>query len=323
MPLTNKYSMDNSDASPLWSLSIRQLYLLEALLREKNISRVAEFFHDTQPSVSRTLAKLRQVLNDPLLIRSGNHMVPSEYALNIYQTVLNILSNLESINKSEFGFTSQQTTRQFRIASATSFGTYILPLLSYRILNSGSHLQVHLRTIEPEYHYMRALELGELDLVFGSWSNPPAGLRSSTLASKEFVCLMHQDHVLASHKNLSIEEYLSCQHIAPSPTSPSELTAVDAQLAQHHLHRSIALTVPEYYMVPYVLLHSTLIFTTVSPMAEQMQQYFPLKIVHAPSLFTPVRFYQLWHERMHNNASHRWLRKQVQETIQSALNDKT
>lgn len=319
MKTTIATSMSDKEFTSLWSLDIRQLHILEALLRERSISRVADLFHETQPSISRTLSKLRAVLNDPLLIRSGNHMVTSEYAQSIHEILLQILTNLKTLDKEETHFVSDQAKRRFNIASATSFGTYILPLLSTQILNNGSHLEVHLRAIEPEYHYLRALELGELDLVFGSWSKPPAGLRSSTLASKELVCLMSENHPAAQQKILELEDYLAYKHIAPSPTTPSELAAVDTQLAEHDLRRVIALTIPEYHMAPYVLLRSQLIFTTVRPMAEQMQKYFPLKIVNAPSLFAPVRFYQLWHERMHNNASHRWLRQVVHETIQSAL----
>ena len=50
-------------------LDLNQLVTLHALLRERHVSRAAVSLHRSQPAVSHTLNQLRDLFQDPLLIR--------------------------------------------------------------------------------------------------------------------------------------------------------------------------------------------------------------------------------------------------------------
>ena len=50
-------------------------------------------------------------------------------------------------------------------------------------------------------------------------------------------------------------------------------------------------------------------FTTTRHFAQFYANLLPLAIVPSPIAFPPMRFYQLWHERNHHSAGHRWLRR--------------
>ena len=60
------------------------LVLFEALMIERNLTRVGEKLFITQSTVSAALARLRELFDDPLLIRSGRAMEPTPRAMQIF-----------------------------------------------------------------------------------------------------------------------------------------------------------------------------------------------------------------------------------------------
>ena len=56
------------------SLDMNLLVALDALLREANVSRAAMRIGLSQPAASHALQRLRDLIGDPLLVRTGAHM---------------------------------------------------------------------------------------------------------------------------------------------------------------------------------------------------------------------------------------------------------
>jgi DNA-binding transcriptional LysR family regulator len=180
-----------------------------------------------------------------------------------------------------------------------------------RVTGAGTRLRVLMRLIDPAYDVAQALEDGRIDLVVNNSPNPREDLRMGPLYQDEVVCLMRRGHPAARHRALSLARYLNLQHLAPFPSSSKELGPIDGVLAKTGYRRRIAATVPEFNLVPYVLLDTDLVFTTGRRFAQHYAGRLPLVIVDAPPEFPPMRFYQLWHERNHTSASNAWLRQQV------------
>lgn len=63
------------------TFDLNLLRVLDALLRERNVSRAAERLALSQPAVSNALNRLRELLDDPLLVRAGRAMQPTPRAL--------------------------------------------------------------------------------------------------------------------------------------------------------------------------------------------------------------------------------------------------
>jgi DNA-binding transcriptional LysR family regulator len=131
--------------------------------------------------------------------------------------------------------------------------------------------------------------------------------------------MMRTDHPLATNARLSLATYLSVPHLAPYPSSIRRLGPIDGELAKIGYRRTIAATVPEFNMAPYVLTRTDLIFTTGRLFAEHYARLLPLRLVLAPSELPPMKFYQLWHERSHISASNLWLRHQVLDVARQHL----
>ena len=79
----------------LENFDLNLLKTLLVLMQEKNTNRTAERLGTSQPAVSRTLAKLRRELNDPLFIRHSRGLILTPRAEQIAQELPEIMNSLE------------------------------------------------------------------------------------------------------------------------------------------------------------------------------------------------------------------------------------
>ncbi len=298
-------------------LDLHHLGVLALLLQECSVSKVAVITGRAQPAISRDLRRLREVLDDPLLVRSGARLVPTERAQALrapVQEILNQLARLEVDSRFDPG----AATREFHVAFADCVDATLFSSLIERITRAGPRLGVRMRMIDPAFDAAQALEAGKLDLVVSNSPNPREDLRMATLYQDEVVCLMRKGHPAARHAALSLARYLNLEHLAPFPSASGKLGPIDGELFKTGYRRRLVATVPEFNLVPWVLLESDLVFTTGRRFAEHYAAMLPLVVVRAPTEFPPMRFFQLWHERNHTSASNRWLRQQVGAAAKAA-----
>ena len=100
----------------LKNIDLNLLVYLDVLLRKRNVTRSAEFLGISQPAMSNGLQRLRKLFNDPLLVRTGNGMSPTERAARLQPLVRQIVSSVEKAVESEKEFDPAQTDRVFRIS---------------------------------------------------------------------------------------------------------------------------------------------------------------------------------------------------------------
>lgn len=301
---------ERAHSEALRALDLNHIALLGMLIQEGSVSRVAELTRRPQPSVSRMLRRLREVLDDPLLVRSGAKMIATERALALRGPVQEILAQVARIEV-DSRFVPAVANREFRIAFADCVSPAFFPGLVARVTQAGPRLAVRMRLIDPAFDVAQALEEGGIDLVVNNSRHPREDLRMGPLYEDDVVCMMRRTHPAARAGRLTLARYLSLGHLAPHPSSLKELGPIDGELAAVGYRRRIAATVPEFNLVPYVLLDTDLVFTTGRRFAEHYARWLPLAVVPAPNEFPPMRFYQLWHERAHTSAANTWLRQQL------------
>ena len=293
------------------ALDVRLMRILHMLLTECSVSRTAEILGQTQPTVSLALRRLREILGDPLLVRSGSHLVPTQRGHELRESVGDILHDIDRRLGPRRDFVPQQTERRFRIMAANCLGMLMVPRIVARLRERAPHAIVDLCPMPKPDDLVPMLAGGAMDLAIGNWPRPPDMLRRAPLFRTAISCLVHPRHPLARAKAVSMEQYLSFDHISPSPEEVALLSPIDGRLLELGLSRRIAVSVPEYSIVPYVLAQTDLIFTTGRPFAEQLAQTMPFAVIDAPPELGTMDFYMLWHERNHRAAPHRWLRESL------------
>ncbi|WP_370675074.1 LysR family transcriptional regulator [Pleomorphomonas sp. PLEO] len=298
-------------------LDVRLMRIFLILIEECSVSRTAVRLGQSQPAVSLALKRLREILGDPLLVRSGAHLVPTERGAEIGRRMAAILAEIDGMVLNVETFEPSTDMRNLRIQAANCLGTFFLPRIAAALRREAPAMQVDFSAIPDERDIFEEMETGTIDLTIGNWPAPRENLRIAPLLDADMVLVMRRDHPMAERAELTLEEYLALEHLSPTPTASAAISPVDGRLAQLDRKRRISMTVPEFTLVPSVLAASTgLVFTSSRPFAEEMATNMPFALVDAPPELGLMKFYLLWHERAHHSPFNRWLRSLVRRVSQ-------
>jgi DNA-binding transcriptional LysR family regulator len=283
---------------------------LHTVLTERSVSRAALRLGMYQPAVSAALKRLRELSGDPLLVRSGSGMVPTDAGLRMIEPSAAILRAAEVLFTGARGFDPQTATNTFRVAASDYLDPFFLPQLVSQIKSQVPLCHIEIHPLSADSDYQAHLAQGDIDVVVGNWLKPPGELHMGQLFADEVVSLVSKDHP-AVRRGWTAESWLEAEHIAPTPTHPGARGVIDDHLESLGLARNITARCPHFGLIPRMVASSLLVLTTGRRYCERFAGRLPVKIIECPIQFPPLSYYQLWHERTHASASARWLREQV------------
>ncbi len=125
----------------LKSFDLNLLLALKALLEEKNVSRAAERLCLSQPAMSHVLRRLRNQLDDPILVKSASGMVPTARALALLEPTVAVLREIERIVESPPEFDPATSRRRFVISTSDYVAFAVLPKLAELIIRIAPTLR--------------------------------------------------------------------------------------------------------------------------------------------------------------------------------------
>jgi DNA-binding transcriptional LysR family regulator len=303
--------MDDTAAS----LDIWLVRVLRTLLVERSVTQTALRLNQTQPAISTALRKLRETLNDPILVRGKSGMVPTEYGESLLASAQRVLREVDFVATPHGDFDPGRSRRTFRVAAPDYLNDFFMPTVIAHFREAAPHARLEIESLGPLLDHTAALDAGELDLVIGNWPKPDPRFERSDLFADTVVCLMRADHPL-TRAPMTREAYLAAPHLAPTPYSGARGGAIDTGFARARAERRIVATLPYFGLVPQTLLQSDLIFTTTRRFAAHYANMLPLAIVEVPIAFPRIKCYQMWHPHPDRPSDVGWLR-----TLMSQVSD--
>ena len=286
-----------------------QLLVLAYLLKTRSVSTTALMLGMSQPSVSRALARLREVLKDPLLVRSGNQMARTWRGEELVDRLTDWVAATTSL-LDEADFDPARLERRFRIAT-TDFGVQsaCLPAMA-RLRASAPSLALDLQPLGHASH--RQLAHGEIDLAISGLDHDPEQVHRELLFTDHFVCVTRKDHPLARHGDAPVPlgDFLAHPHLGLT-VSDAELDRVSTALGEAVRHRKVMLSVPYFALAPDLLLAGDLVTVVPSRLVHACPRRDELAILGAPEGLGPFPYWLLWHERSRNDPGSIWLREQL------------
>ena len=300
------------------TIDLHLIRVLHTVIHERSVSRAAVKLASSQPAVSAQLKRLRTLTGDPLLVRAGQQMQPTETALQMLDATARMLQDAERLfsrhgrvlRRSSFEPAAAESL--FRVAASDYLDPFFLPRLVAHIKRAAPSVRLELMPLTQDYDYRRHLAAGDVDLVIGNWLQPPEELHLGRLLSDEVVCLVAQDHP-ATRRNWTVDKYLDAEHVAPMPMSPGALGVIDEHLRNSGVQRRIMVRASHFSLIPLMVADSLLVLTTGRQFCSRYVGTLPVKIVRCPASFPALNYYQLWHELSHAAPSMRWFREQVRE----------
>jgi DNA-binding transcriptional LysR family regulator len=297
-------------------IDLHLIRVLHTVLTERSVSRAAIRLGMYQPAVSSALKRLRELSGDPLLVRSGSGMVPTDAALRMIEPTASILRSAEVLFSDARGFDPQTATNTFRIAASDYLDPLFLPMFVTQVKEQAPLCRIEIHPLSPDSNYHAHLSLGHIDLVIGNWLKPPEDLHMARLFGDEIVSLVSADHP-ATRRGWDAGTWLAAEHIAPTPLHPGARGIIDQMLDAKSLQRNITVRCAHFGLIPDMVASSLLVLTTGRQYCERFTDRLPVKVLPCPIDFPRLMYYQLWHERTHASSSARWLRDRIKSVAAS------
>ncbi|MBC7171039.1 MAG: LysR family transcriptional regulator, partial [Polyangiaceae bacterium] len=297
--------------APLAALNLNALVALDALLSECNVTRAARRVKITQPAMSQTLARLRELFDDPLLVRKGRGMVRTPRAEAMMVPLAEALEAVERAVQLGFGFDPATSTRIFRLSMTDAHLTAILPGVLRAIDERAPEVRVQAEAMALSSLVGR-IASGELDLAVGFLLSAAEGLRTETLLVDDYVCIVRRGHPLARGKRIRIEDYAQHRHLANTPVGfvPRNLSAAVLGFGASSRIRA---SVPYMLALPAMVRSTDLVATVPRRVLATPMDLDGLVTLEAPRELPKVEHSMWWHSRFDRDPAHQWLRERVRE----------
>ncbi len=297
------------------SFDLNLLVCFDRLMREKNVSRAAEQLDISQPAMSQSLKRLRQLLDDPLFVRTTHGMQPTERAIQLEPLVRQSLLLAEQVLSPTESFDSAQSQIVFRLLVSDYVEGSLLRSFVHYLQEHAPQVSLDVLTLSDGD--FQDLEKGKIDLAISRFDYIPQSFYHRELWEDNYVCMVNKDHPLI--ENNTLEEYLNSRHIWVSKTGVGVATGmsqdnirklgwVDEALKSLGFERNIKVFTRHYQTIPLLLEESDLVATIPIKAVESYAENKKLKVIPAPFVMDPYAIQMVWSPIMHHSRAHQWLR---------------
>ncbi|KTT48178.1 LysR family transcriptional regulator [Pseudomonas oryzihabitans] len=287
-------------------LDLNLLVTLDALLAELNVTRAARRLNLAQPTVSLQLGRLRQLLDDPLLLPGPRGMRPTARAEALREPLRQALAALEDALAPAAPFDPARAERTWRIAASDHSATTLLTPLLADLRQHAPGIRLALLDKKPDL-LAEQLEGDRLDLALDVADAAAPGLRQRLLFTERYLLTGRHGHP-ALAEPVSLERFCELDQALVSPNGGGFASLTDRLLAERGLARRVVLSVPHFSTLASALLTSDL----VALLPARLALAHPGLQTHPPPLAIPgFDMLLLWPERLHRDPAHAWLRERI------------
>lgn len=276
------------------------------LVQESSVSRAAAKLNLSQPTLSHALSQLRELFDDPLLVRTGGRMAPTARCLELADEVRELLARFDRLT-SWVGPFDPASARLKMTIMAPEFATDVLaPSFIDEVRRRSPLTEIEFITTDP-IEALSLLEQGAIDFRLGWWPQPAPALRRKLLWTDSMCCILRKGHPLLGGA-LTKEAYLDAVHVrVRRPGRSYSMASIDDAASQLGEKLHVGAWVQNAHTLASVVAETDMVGTLSRRLAKRLahqsnvQRDLPLDV---PKL--KVALY--WHERTHSSAAHRWLR---------------
>lgn len=299
------------DIRHLARIDFNLLLTLKVLLEEGSVSKTADKLFLTQPAISKSLQRLRDMFADPLFTRSGRGLVPTPYAESLKEPLDSILKDVESLFMEE-PFDPALYQGEIIIAVNEFLDMVLMPILIEELSRVAPGL--HIVTLTQVDNQLAGLEKGELDLVLNlSFSEIPADFQSDLLLEVKPALFAREGHPLLSKKKLELEDLIEYPRVG--------LNMPDMDKLSVFTRGSTASTFghwPKAFETENLITALAVIARTdyLMPGSGLIKHFATKELVFKTLPFDPgpnikIEYCLVSHDRVANSPAHQWLREKI------------
>jgi LysR family nod box-dependent transcriptional activator len=283
-------------------LDLNLLVVLDALLRERSVTKAARELNLSQPAMSASLARLRLFFNDDILVPQGKRMLPTAHAQNLAPLVAQALANIETGIMGAANFDPAISQRSFRICASDYASVVLLRPLLAKLEQSAPGVRFEISAPTPEA--LAQLERGDIDFV---------------VTPEQFASNEHPRHLLFEERHVVV----GCRR---NPVFKGELTAelffeqgqvimgvehtksfAEREMGELNRRRRIDVICASFLAVPWMLPDTRRIAVMHERLAQLMVKQLPLVIAPLPFAFPLMREIVQYHSARFDDRGMQWM----------------
>jgi DNA-binding transcriptional LysR family regulator len=297
-------------------VDLNLLVALEALLSARSVGLAARTLGLSQPAASHALARLRTLFGDPLLVRVGRAMERTPRGEALLPNVVRVLADAGRLFSHDDAFDPRQSTRTFSLVCPDAL-VAVAPQLLARLATDAPHTALEVQT-PLGFDVHDALARGAADLALGPTPERASGIVVRSLGSVRFAVVARRGHPAIVRGAITQERWAAAGHVLVR-TSDLRASAVSRAMESAGLTRRVGFYAPSFLAAPFVVAETDLLFHAPRALVADLARKLDLVVVDAPIPLPALSVALAWHERMHADAGHRFVRQLLVDVIAPAL----
>ncbi|MGW5625584.1 LysR substrate-binding domain-containing protein [Streptomyces olivaceus] len=298
-------------------LDLNLLRVFDALMDTGSVAEAAVRLHLSAPATSRALGRLRRAMNDPILVRAGQGLVPTPFAQRSASRVKAVLVAAAELQADPVGDDPRAWHRTFSIRLNDALVPVLAPRLTHQATAKAPG--VRLRFVAQESKEPDLLRDGSIDLDIGVAGPPPPDVHVLRLFTDSFVAVVAADSELGRSARLTLDDICARPHISASRRGLAQGPLDDA-LERIGRRRHVAAVVPSYAVGALMVLEDdSICLVPHITAAHLLRRGVPLRCHEVPVSLPAADVEVRWHRRVDEDPASLWLREQVNDAVHSAL----
>jgi len=285
------------------------LVIFRAVARRRSVTLAAEDLSLSQPAVSHAINRFRDIVRDPLFIRSSRGLALTPRAEVLLDAVGPALSVIEqALHSSDFDAATDKYL--FNLGTSEYANRVIMPAVVAAARRHAPHCQIH--AMQATATAFDDLLSGKIDLLFFGDEIKDRHFQSETLFTEEYVVMLSATHPALAERSpdaISLEGYLAYPH-ARFSINDGIKGPIDRVLEAMGRKRSIGFSSASFAAAVEVAAGSDIICSLPSRLARSCTQP-GLVCLPLPFKVPPYSYHMVWDPRTNSNPALRWLRSQI------------
>ena len=287
----------------LKGVDLAALNTLRLVFRLNSFTAAADELDVKQATVSYTIGRLRAVFSDPLFVRQGNKIWPTQRCVEIVEAAEKVLLEVAQVAfPSEFDPAIAE-------AKVTISATYLsrsvfMPKIIQQLRREAPGVSVEM--ITGFAGAGEQLLSGKADIAFSPVKVEDSGISGKFLFKDPYICLMDKSNPLAKDA-ITVDEFASASHLFIH-YGQTWLPLYRRALIERGLDINVAVSTPEPEDVRLFIPGTDLVVAMPSKIATQFSE--GLHVCRCP-VPADVEINMYWPARLNTSQLHDWIRSKA------------
>ncbi len=292
-------------------IDLNLLRVLDALLANGSVVGAAKALHLSPPAVSRSLARLRSAVGDPLFVRAGRSLVPTDVANGLREPARRALEAAVAVLTPSPSSDPASIERRFVIcADDAVVAALALPLIA-RVRATAPGVEIDFIRDDPDT--IGRFRSGTIDLRIDPHVEAHNDINSEVILTDRFVAAVRRDHPLMRGR-MTATRYAESHHITVSPRGKRN-GPIDHALTELGLTRRHITSVTSFVVAAHLVAATDLVGSLPRSIVALMSRTLPITALDIPLVIPDFEVSLIWHDRHQHDPGHQWLRQQILESF--------